>query len=130
MNNERSIFTSFATFTEKDKFSISFLLKNCNNLVYSNASAFSTETQLFPSRFASNDAFSVFTGYVVATCLQLKNSSKLRLNKQISRYLHRYNTYSRLRRPDVTCFHNVNLARLSDVINVVIMRDVISCQAG
>ena len=36
------------SFTEKVKFSISFLLKNCNNLVYSNASALRTETQLFP----------------------------------------------------------------------------------
>ena len=65
MNNERSIFTSGEatsentafgvhesnkkqSFTEKVKFSISFLLKNCNNLVYSNASALRTETQLFP----------------------------------------------------------------------------------
>ena len=60
------------------------------------------------------DAFSVFTGYVFGCkhSLQLKNSSKLRLNKQISRNLHKYNTYSTLRRPDVRCFHNVNLARL------------------
>ena len=39
------------SFTEKVKFSISFLLKNCNNLVYNlvypNASAFRTEAQLF-----------------------------------------------------------------------------------
>ena len=92
-----------------------FLLKNCNNLVYSNASAFRTETQPFPLPFCVKfDAFSVFTGYVLGWrhSLQLKNSSKLRLNKQISRNLHRYNTYDRLRRPDVTCFDNVNLARL------------------
>ena len=45
---------------KKVKFSISFLLKNCNNLVYSNASAFRTETQLFPSRFASNLMISAY----------------------------------------------------------------------
>ena len=33
---------------EKVKFSISFLLKNCNNLVYSNVSAFRMKIQLFP----------------------------------------------------------------------------------
>ena len=33
---------------KKVKFSISFLLKNCNNLVYSNASAYRTETQRLP----------------------------------------------------------------------------------
>ena len=65
MNNKSSIFTSGEATSEipllvfmseikndlsleKVKFSISFLLKNCNNLVYSNASAFMTETQLFP----------------------------------------------------------------------------------
>ena len=64
MSNKSSIFTSgeatsentaFSvhekhkkrSFTEKVKFSISFLLENCNNLVYSNASAVRTETQPF-----------------------------------------------------------------------------------
>ena len=36
-------------------FSISFWLKNCNNLVYSNASAFRTETQLFPKPFLASN---------------------------------------------------------------------------
>ena len=36
------------------------LLKNCNNLVYSIASAFKTETQLFSSRFASNLMLSAY----------------------------------------------------------------------
>ena len=60
------------------------------------------------------DAFSVFTGYVFGCkrSLQMKYTSKLRLNKQISRNLHRYNAYSRLGLPDVTCFHTVNLAHL------------------
>ena len=37
------------SYTEKVKFStgISFMLKNCNNLVYSNGSALRTETQPF-----------------------------------------------------------------------------------
>ena len=39
---------------KKVKFSISFLLKICNNLVYSNVSTFRTEAQFFHSRFASN----------------------------------------------------------------------------
>ena len=132
MNNKSSIFTSGEAtsentafcvhewnkkrpFTKKVKFFISFLLKNCNNLIYSNTSAFRTETQLFPYPFCVKfDAVSVFTGYGFGCkhSLQLENSSKLRLNKQNSRNLHRYNAYSRLRRPDVTCFHNVNLARL------------------
>ena len=77
MNNKSSIFTSGEatsentafgvqernkkrSFTEKVKFSISFLLKNCNNLVYSKASAFRTEAQLFPSRFASNLILSAY----------------------------------------------------------------------
>ena len=51
--------------TEKIKFSTSFLLKSCNNLVYSSASAVETETQLFPQPFCVKfDAFSAFTGYV------------------------------------------------------------------
>ena len=43
----------------------------------------------FSKRFASFDAFAVFTGYVIGCkhSLQLKNSSKLRLNKEISRNL-------------------------------------------
>ena len=65
MNNKSSIFTSGEamsentafgvhecnkkrSYTENVKFFISFLLKNNNNLVYSNASAFRTDTQLFP----------------------------------------------------------------------------------
>ena len=109
MNNKSSIFTSGEatsensafdvhernkkrSFIEKVKFSVSFLLKNCNNLVYSNATAFRTETQLLPQPFCVKfDAFSVFTGYVFGCkhSLQLKYSSKLRLNKLISRNLHR-----------------------------------------
>ena len=61
-----------------------FLLKNCNNLVYSNASAFMTVTQLFPYPFCVKfDAFTVFTGYVLGCkhSLQLKYGSKLRLKK-------------------------------------------------
>ena len=39
---------------KKVKFSVSFMLKNGNYVVYTNASAIRTETQHFPSRFASN----------------------------------------------------------------------------
>ena len=59
--------------------------------------------------------------------------SRFASNKQISRDLHRQNAYRRLRRPDVTCFHNVNLARLVTSLTSqwrVNMRDVILCQAG
>ena len=65
MNNKSSILTTGEATSEnttlvfmseiknglslkKVKVSISFLLKNCNNLVYSNVSAFRMETQLFP----------------------------------------------------------------------------------
>ena len=66
MNNESSIFTSGEATSENTAFGVHegnkkndlslkksdflflFLLKNCNNLVYSNASAFRKETQLFP----------------------------------------------------------------------------------
>ena len=44
----------------KNDLSISFLLKIGNNLVYSNASAFRTVTQLFPYRFASNLMLSAY----------------------------------------------------------------------
>ena len=73
---------------KKSNFLFLFCLKNCNNLVYSNAPAFRTETQLFLQPVCVKfDAFSVFTGYVLGCkhSLQLKNISKLRLNKQISR---------------------------------------------
>ena len=74
------------SFTEKVKFPISFLLKNSSNLVYSNASAFRTETQHFPKPFCVQfDAFSVFTGYVFGCkhgLQQLKYSSKLRLKNR------------------------------------------------
>ena len=63
------------SFTEKVKFSISFLLKNCNNLVYSSASAFRTETQNLPFCIKF-DACNVLTGYVFGFkhSLQLKDS--------------------------------------------------------
>ena len=68
MNNKSSIFTSseatrvnisllvftseiksdLSLMNDKVRFSISLLLENCNNLVYTNASAFRMETQLFP----------------------------------------------------------------------------------
>ena len=64
MNNKSSIFTSGEamsentswysrvkskrSFTENSQIFYFFLLKNCNNFVYSKASAFRTETQLFP----------------------------------------------------------------------------------
>ena len=63
----------------------------------------------FPSRFASD---LMLSAYLLGMFLVAKIARNYGLTKQISRNLHRYNAYSRLRRPDVTCFHNVNLARL------------------
>ena len=45
------------SFTEKVKFSISFLLKNCNNLVYQPSGR---KYNFFPSRFASNVMLSAY----------------------------------------------------------------------
>ena len=81
-------------YTEIVKFSISFMFKNYNISVYSNAFAFRTETQLFPKLFCFKlDASSVFTGYAIGCkhSLQLKNRLKLHLKKQISRNLIRKN---------------------------------------
>ena len=65
----------------------------------------------FPSRCTSNLMLPAFTGYVIGCkhSLQLKNSSKLRLKKQISRNLLRKNADGRLRRPGVTCYNNVKM---------------------
>ena len=51
--------------------------------------------------------------------LQLKNTLKLHFVEQIFRNVQRKKAYRKLRRPGVTCIHNVKLAVKSDVINVV-----------
>ena len=45
---------------KRSNFSISFLLKNCNSLVYSNASASGRQQNFFPRRFASNLMLSAY----------------------------------------------------------------------
>ena len=119
MNNKSSIFTSgeatvtipLLVFMSEIKNDLSLKKSNFLFLFYLKVAIIYIFLYPFCVKF---DAFSVFTGYGFGCkhSLQLKYSSKLRLNKHISRNLHRQNAYRRLRRPDVTCFHNVNLARL------------------
>ena len=128
MNTNSSIFTSGKAMRENITFGVreiknNFTLKKSHFLfllcfeigiisVYSNVSAFRTETQLF--FYAVFDASSVFTGYDIGCThsLQLKNSLKLLLNKQISRNLLKKECLQELRWPDVTCFHNFKPALL------------------
>ena len=66
----------------------------------------SGQSHNFPSCF-------VLTGYIGwKQSLQLKISSKLGLNKQISGNLLRKNAYRRLSWPDIMCFHTDRLALL------------------
>ena len=124
------------SYTEKVKFSISFMLEYCSYSVYFNASVHRTETQFFSKPLCVKfDAYSVFIGYAIGCkhSLQLKNSSKLLLKKQISRNLLRKNAYGRPRRPDVTCFNNIKLALFIMSLMSwwhVNMCDVILGQAG
>ena len=76
----------------------------------------------FPSRFASNLMLPAYLlGMLMINGLQLKNSSKVHLNKQITRNLLRKNDYKKLRRPGVTCFYSVNLGRLVMSFTLVVM---------
>ena len=96
--------------TEKVKISISFVLQNCNNSVYSNMRQPSRQRHnFFRSRFASNLMVFTVNDIGCKRCLQLKNISILRLNKRTSRNLPRKNAYRKLRLPDIACFHYVKL---------------------
>ena len=68
----------------------------------------------FRCRFASNDAFGVFSGYDIGSKhnVSVNNSLKLCLNKQISRLLLGKTAYRKLRKPDIACIQNGKLVRL------------------
>ena len=71
-------------------------------LLTNNTKTFSTD--------ACDKPYKTFSTHAGDKKLQLKNNLKLRFNEQIFRNLLRNNAYRRLRRPGVTCIHNVNFA--------------------